>query len=350
MNLIPHNRLSHGPEEEKAVARVVRSGRWAAGQELTELETRLAEVARVSHAVGVGSGVAALRLALLALRVGPGDAVAVPAFSCVALPNAVLACGAEVVSVEVQSGSWNICPVALAAARRRHPELRAVIAVHTFGCPAPVRELLAAGLPVIEDCSHAFGHGELGALGQLAVLSLYATKLLGAGEGGMVLTRDPILAERVRNLRDYADKAPSAVRLNDKITDLVAALALCQLDRLPGSLVHRAELAANYSAAFVTLAREQACALPVHAPGRVWYRYAVAVDEADEVVAALARQGVTAARPVENWGGATAERTPVAFAAYQRLVSLPLYPTLTRAEQLHVCTAFAHALQSSFVP
>lgn len=349
MNLIPHNRLSHGSEEEQAVARVVRSGRWVAGRELAELESRLAAVAGVGHAVGVGSGVAALRLALLSLRIGPGDAVAVPAYSCVALPNAVLACGAEVVPVDVQPGSWNICPLALRAARSRCANLRAVIAVHTFGCPAQTVALMSEGLPVIEDCSHGIGHGELGGVGHLAVLSLYASKLLGAGEGGMVLTNDPALAARVRDARDYADKAPSASRLNDKMTDLEAALALCQLDRLPWSLARRAELARHYTAAFEAQSREHACFLPVNAAGRVWYRFAVGVDQPDEVIASMARQGVTAARPVENWGGATAE-TPVALAAYARLVSLPLYPTLTRAEQAQVCHAFAAALPTPCLP
>lgn len=349
MSLVPHNRLSHGLEEEKAVARVVRSGHWVGGQELAELETRLAAVAGVGHAVGVGSGLAALRLALLALGVGRGDAVAVPAYSCVALPNAVLACGAEVVPVEVQAGSWNICPHALRTARERQPNLKAVIAVHTFGCPAAVIDLMAEGLPVIEDCSHAFGHGDLGGVGHLAVLSLYASKLLGAGEGGMVLANDPALAARVRDARDYADKAPSAVRLNDKMTDLEAALALCQLDRLPWALTRRAELARNYGDAFAPLARERQCYLPVNAAGRVWYRYAVAVDDADEVIAALARHGITAARPVENWGGAT-EQTPVALAAYRRLVSLPLYPTLSREEQAQVCTAFHAAFSTTCTP
>lgn len=344
MNVVPHNRLSHGPEEEAAAARVVRSGRWAAGPELAALESRAAAVARVDHAVGVGSGVAALRLSLLALDVGPGAAVAVPAYSCVALPNAVLACGATVVPVDVQRGTWNICPRALRGARRGRANLKAVIAVHTFGCRAAMEELVAEGLPVIEDCSHAFGTGALGGAGRIAVLSLHATKLIGAGEGGLVLTREGPLADRVRDLRDYADKAPNPARLNDRMTDLEAAIALCQFDRLQRTLARRAELARAYGAALAPRERARRLELPAHADGRVWYRYAIATDCADELVARLAEHGVAAARPVENWRGESIGRTPVAAEAYTRLVSLPLFPSLTREEQARVCAALETVL------
>jgi perosamine synthetase len=341
---VPHNRLTHSVEEEQAVARVVRSGRWAGGVELAELERRLALLAGVAHAVGVGSGVGALRLSLLALGVGRGDRVAVPAYSCVALPNAVLACGAQPVPVDVSPDTLNISVAALHASLAVQPRLKAVIAVHTFGSAAPVRELTAFGVPVVEDCSHAFGRGSLGGLGRVAMLSLYATKLLGAGEGGMILTDDAAVADQVRAARDYADQAPSAHRLNDKLTDLAAALALCQLDRLPRSLVRRTELAQRYTAQLAACAAEHDCALPVDEPNRVWYRYAAAVPDAAEVIASLAAQGIATARPVENWGGATSASTPIATRAYDQLVSLPLYPTLTEAEQDLVCAAFIHTL------
>lgn len=345
MILIPHNRLTYGKEEELAVTRVVSSGNWVGGSQLAELERRLAAKVGVAHGIGVGSGLAALRLALHALGVGPSDIVAIPAYSCVALANAILACGAGVLPVEVQTGSWNICPAALQKAMESNPKIKTVIAVHTFGCPAQISELMALGLPVIEDCSHAFGNEMFGGVAQLGVISFHATKLLGAGEGGMVLTNDTAFATSVRDMRVYVDKTPSGMRLNEKMTDLEAAIALCQLDRLPSALARRTELARIYDNAFKPFARDRMCDLPVNPTGRVWYRYAVGVEAAKEVVAELARRGVAAARPVENWGGAT-EREPVAFSAYRRLVSLPLYPTLTREEQKTICSAFTTALQN----
>jgi len=348
-SVVPHNRLTFGREEELAVQRIVRSGRWTAGVEVGELERRLAHTAGVAHAVGVGSGLGALRLALLALGVGVGDSVAVPAYSCVALANAVLACGAEPVPVDVEPGTWNLSVPALRAALVVRPGIKAAIAVHTFGQPAPVRELEALGVPVIEDCSHAFGLAPLGALSRVAILSLYATKLLGAGEGGVVLTQDAEIAARIRGARDYADQAPAAWRLNDKMTDLEAALGLCQLDRLPSTLARRTELAQRYTDRLAALTACN-CVLPDDAPGRVWYRTAIAVPNAEAVIARLAAAGVTATRPVENWGGATPALTPVAVSAFQSLVSLPLYPTLTDAEQDRVCAALLEAFALSRAP
>lgn len=343
---VPHNRLTFGLEEERAVQRIVRSGRWTAGAELAELERRLALTAGVAHAVGVGSGLGALRLALLSLRVGAGDLVAVPAYSCVALANAVLACGAEPVPVDVESGTWNISVGALRAVLAARPVIKAAVVVHTFGRRAAVREIEALGIPVVEDCSHAFGLAPLGALGRVAILSLYATKLLGAGEGGVVLTQDSLIADRVRGARDYADQAPVAWRLNDKMTDLEAALGLCQLDRLPASLTRRTELAQRYTARLAELTAH-GCTLPDEAPDRVWYRYVISVPAADAIIARLAAAGITATRPVENWGGATSALTPVSATAFQHLVSLPLYPTLTDAEQDRVCSVLLEAFALS---
>ena len=240
--------------------------------------------------------------------------------------------------VEVEPGTWNLSVAGLGVALAARPGIKAAIVVHTFGRPAPVREIEALGVPVVEDCSHAFGVAPLGALGRVAVLSLYATKLLGAGEGGVVLTRDATTAEFIRGSRDYADQAPDAGRLNDKMTDLEAALGLCQLDRLPASLSRRTELAQRYTARLADLAA-YGCVLPDALPGRVWYRYTIAVPDADAVIARLASAGVSAARPVENWSGATPSLTPVAARAFQQLVSLPLYPTLTDADQDRVCAA-----------
>ena len=344
--MIPHNRLSHGPEEQEAMVGVIRSGQWAAGPKLAELERRLASVAGRTHAVGVSSGVAALRLSLLALGVGPGTAVAVPAYSCVALPNAVLACGGEVVSIDVQDGTWNICPHALHRARAIHSNIRVVVAVHTFGVPSQIVDLMAPGLPVIEDCSHAFGKGSLGGGGNMAILSLYASKLLGAGEGGMVLTSDAGLANYVRGERDYTDKPPSSMRLNDKMTDIEAALALCQLDRLAEVILRREKLERRYTEAFEPLVREGVCVLPHKSSDRVWYRYAMKVKDPDHVIDKLAKRGIFAARPVENWGGVN-ESTPVAREAYAHLVSLPIYPGLTTQEQNLVISALKSILENT---
>ncbi len=341
---VPHNRLTHGPEEEIAVAAVVRSGRWAAGAETEKLEEEFARAAGVAAAVAVGSGLGGLRLAFRSLGLPRGAGVAVPAYACVALANAVLAAGGRPIPTEVEPTTWTLAPTAVRGLQGAGENPVCAMAVHTFGARADVGELMRMGLPVIEDCSHAFGRGELGRLGTLAVVSLHATKLMGAGEGGMVLTNDTALAEWLRAERDYTDRAATADRLNDKPTDLMAALARCQLRRLPAMLAARDTLAARYSELLGPLAARVGVALPVPQSGRVWYRYAIAVPGAAEpMVEQLAAAGVRAARPVEPW---TALADGPSAAAFRSVVSLPLYPSLTLAEQNHVVRALRHVLET----
>ncbi len=335
---VPHNRLTFGDEEARAAADAVRSGYWSTGPRVAELERALATAAGVEHAVCVGSGLAALRLSLLALGVGKGHRVVVPGYSCVALANAALACDAEPLPVDVLERTWN-----LDTDRALTLRPNAILAVHTFGavCVTPAR----SAVPVVEDCSHAFGFSEQGrAIGgrtQVSIISLHATKLVGCGEGGAVMTDDARLAGVVRERRDYADAAPDGRRLNDKMTDVAAAIALCQLARLPEMLGRRADLAARYDDQ-LKAAASGAYRLPDQGGARAWYRYAVEATAlgAPDLVARLAARGVAAAEPVADWRRPDDPACPVASRAYRTLVSLPLYPTLTHQEQDQVIHAF----------
>jgi dTDP-4-amino-4,6-dideoxygalactose transaminase/RimJ/RimL family protein N-acetyltransferase len=347
---VPHNRLTWGSEESAAVSGVVASGHWAESAKVGEFESALAAVAGRRAVVCVGSGLGALRLALLSRGVGPGHAVIVPAYSCVALANAVLATGAVPVPVDVTAGDWNIDPEQAGGAKT--PSTRTVIAVHTFGRPARIDAVRELGVAVIEDCAHALGVTQggrpLGSLGTVSISSFYATKLIGAGEGGAVFTDDDEAAAFVRRWRDYVDQPPCGTRLNDKMTDLEAALGLAQLARLGRHLEARRRIAARYLEELGRL-RSQigGFTLPDDAAGRVWYRFAVELTccDAREIIEEMRGFGVAAEQPVSNWlGEARIKDFPVAARAFASLVSLPLYPTLTEDEQERVCYAFAAAL------
>lgn len=337
---VPHNRITFGLHEEQAVTQAVRSGQWAGGRLVEELEARFASVAGAEHAMAVSSGVSALRLALLGLRIGAGDAVAVPAYSCVALPNAVLACGATPVPVDVERDTWNISPVALRSAMEREPRLRAAIAVHTFGFPADMQGLGSCGVPLIEDCSHGFGNTAMGRQGHIRILSLYATKLIGAGQGGIILTDDSSAAAHIRDASDYVDKPAAAWRLRETMSAFEAALALCQLDRLPELIAQRQRLAARYNASFAPLCL---CLPPEH-PHRVWYRYVLNVSHPALIISALAEQHIHAAIPITNWLTAAEQvGVPCSDFAYRHLLSLPLFPMLGEMEQDRVIGAIQAA-------
>lgn len=339
---VPHNRLTFGEEEVQAVADVVSSGQWSAGPRQSELEHRLAEHAQVAHAVCVSSGLSALRLTLKGLGLGPEDEVIVPAYSCVALANAAMALGAEPVTVDVRDCDWNLDPLAARAAIT--PRTRAIVLVNTFGAPAPIKDLRHLEIPLIEDCAHGFGldiGGEkLGGRGDAAILSLYATKLMGAGGGGAILTNNRDLAEFVCAWRDYSDQPPDSTRLNNNMNDLEAALALCQLDRLDTMLIDREQVAQHYQEYLAPIAEStRAFRMTQASRDRVWYRYVIEMRSVSALFAIkkLKECGVHAERPVTDWRTSDDPECPIADRAYESLVSLPMFPTLSHDEQIFVC-------------
>jgi dTDP-4-amino-4,6-dideoxygalactose transaminase len=349
---IPHNRLTFGNAESEAVAQTIRSGHWAQGPRVQELEAVLSRMSGVQHAVCVGSGFSALRLSLGALGVRPSDSVVIPAYCCVALANAVLAWGATPVPVDIEPPGWNLCQkdccTAIASCRPR-----AVIAVNTFGMPAEIGEIVAGGAPVIEDCAHAFGIAAggkwLGSRAQVGVLSFYATKLIGGGEGGAVLTNSSEIADYIRSARDYGDQPASAHRMNDKMNDLEAALVLTQLKRLPELITARETIARRYIEMLSGPSLGRLFRLPTDSKERVWYRFVAEMltGTAETIVNKLERSGVYAAIPVYDWRPEGSLPAPGADRAYRHLVSLPLYPTLTAYEQDRVVEAFLRVCEDS---
>jgi perosamine synthetase len=343
---VPHNRLTLGEAEVEAVTRTVRSGQWAQGPRVAELESELARIAGVKHCVCVASGLSALRLALGSLSVSAQDVVLVPAYSCVALANACLAWGARPVPVEVESGSWNLDSGSCRRAIFDHGA-KAVIAVNTFGAPVDLTFGDRSGVPVIEDCAHAFGHRigqqSLGGRSDIGILSFYATKLLGGGEGGAVLTDSGQVCDFVKSARDYSDQPPDAHRMNDKMNDLEASLVLAQLMRLPEMLERRRKLAMRYMDMLSSSgANNSFFRLPRADDNRVWYRFAVEIlgDDAASIREELRSEGVDAALPVSDWRPNDGPACPKADRAYRSLLSLPLYPSLTEEEQDYVVDTF----------
>ena len=338
---IPHSRPSLGAQEAEAVRRIVLSGQLAQGPETALFEADVAAWTGRAHAVAVSSGTTALALSLLALEVGPGDEVIITSYACTALVHAVWAVGAVPVAADIELSSRNLDPAAVRD--RITPRTRALIVPHMFGLPARVQELVELGPPVIEDCAMSLGamhRGRpVGAWGRLSVCSFYATKMVAAGEGGMVLTDDPRLAEAVRARREYDGRSCSFLRLNAKTTDLCSAVGRIQLGRLPEFLKRRRELSQRYYEAL----NRDGLTLPCADPEHVYFRYVVGCRAgADAVAERLVQHGVAARRPVprllhRELGGADATY-PNATAAHAADLSLPLYPALTDREAEHVIT------------
>ena len=323
------------PDLSSAVARVVRSGNYLLGPELEAFEAEFATFTGRRHAVGVASGTDALRLALLALGVGPGHEVIVPAFTAVPTAAAVCATGARPVFVDVDRGTAAIDATATAAALTERT--RAVIPVHLYGRPTPVPEL---GVPVLEDAAQA--HGALDpASGATAAYSFYPTKNLGGvGDGGAVVTDDDDLAATVRLLRAHGvTDGYEHVRIstNARMSEIEAAALRVGLRHLAAQNARRREITARY--------RHAAPDVQWQAPHeRHVYHLCVARFADRDAFRARAPFGtavhyartITRQTAYRRFAGA---RCPQSESWAAECVSLPCFPEMTDDEIERVCRA-----------
>jgi len=252
----------HSPDltdlEERRLLEAFRSG-WISskGPHVKTFEVALAGYFGRRHSLAVSSGTAALHLSLIALGVGPGDEVIVPDLTYIAVANAVLYCGATPVVSDVQSDSWCMDPLSVASLVTR--KTKAIIAVHGFGHPLDLDPVLsiakAAGIPVIEDVSQAFGaryRGKLiGTAGDISVHSFFANKIITTGEGGAIVTDNEELNDKIALLRNHCESPlrkylHSAIGFSYRMTSLQAALGLSQLSRIQEILAKRQRLLSDY--------------------------------------------------------------------------------------------------------
>jgi dTDP-4-amino-4,6-dideoxygalactose transaminase len=228
-----------GEEEVAAVAETIRSGWLTTGPRVAELERRMSEFLEAEHVLAVSSGTAALHLALLAAGVGPGDEVITTSVTWPATANVIIHCGATPVFADVRESDLNIDPDRVR--ELVSPRTKAILPVDLYGQPADLDPLLELGLPVVEDAAHAaesrYRGRKVGAIADLTCFSLYATKNIAAGEGGLLATNDHELAAGVDDLRvmrrghgSLYDIAVPGYKAN--LSDVLASIALVQLDKV----------------------------------------------------------------------------------------------------------------------
>jgi perosamine synthetase len=341
-----------GDEELRYVSECVLTG-WvsSAGAFVGRFEELFAERCGVAHAVAVSNGTAALHVALVALGIGPGDEVVVPTLTFIATANAVAYTGATPVFADSEPLTWNVDPEAVAAAIT--PRTRAIVPVHLYGHPADMDGILEVAaehrLAVVEDAAEA--HGALyrgrpvGSLGDLGTFSFYGNKIVTTGEGGMVVTNDAALAERIRVLRDHGMEPGRrywhpVLGFNYRLTNVQAAIGVAQLEKLDEILAAKRRVASRYADGLrgvpgLTLPPEEPWARNVH------WLYSILVEpefgvDRDAVMDALDAAGIES-RPFftplhEQPLYATGERLPVAERIAERGVSLPSAVTLSTSE------------------
>ena len=329
--MIRHSAPTLGDAEAEAVTEVLRSGQLAQGKQVEAFEQECAAFVGRKYGVAVSSGTAALHLALAALGVTENSIVALPTYACAALATAV----------QMQRGTSALCDVGPdynLDLGTLPEEVDVSIAAHLFGATAS----LPKSGSCIEDIAQSLG-GDTGTATDVAIASFYATKLMTTGEGGMLLTDDADLAAFARDRRDYDNRDDWLPRYSYKMTDMQAAMGRVQLQRLPGFIARRREIAQQYLDAFRDL--------PIELPsgsGHVFFRFVIRTGQRESLEGRLADAGVEAKRPVYRPAHLYArdplahgdfrlrDSYPGADAAHAQALSLPIYPSLLEDDVAHV--------------
>jgi len=334
-----------------AIDRVLDSERYILGPEVSAFEREFAGYCGAEHGIGVANGTEAITIALRAMGVGPGDEVIVPSFTFYASAEAIPPTGATPVFCDVDPHTYCLTADTVRAALT--PATKAVLAVHLFGNLAPVAEIEALGVPVLEDAAQAagsrYGEERPGALGTAATFSFFPSKNLGGfGDGGMITTSDADVAERARTLRFHGshDKVSyEQIGYNSRLDELQAAILRVQLPHLDHWADGRRAAAQHYEQA--GLDRHVALPQAVGDSSPAWHLYVISSPEMVRVEAALAaadighkayyRTPVHRQPPMRQWGASC--DLPGTEEAAARHLAIPMSPVLTSLQAGEVVSA-----------
>lgn len=349
------------------IAAVLNHGRYILGPEVEELEHTLAAYVGVDHSIAVASGTDALLIALMALGVKAGDEVITTPFSFIATSETIALLGAKPVYVDIDPASYNLDPAKLEQAIS--PRTKAIIPVSLYGQPADFPAINAIadrhGLPVIEDGAQSFGSTQQGrrscSLSTIGTTSFFPSKPLGGyGDGGACFTNDPALADRMRRISRHGQERRyfhSDLGVNGRIDTLQAAILLAKWPNFQQEVEARGRIGAAYS---YKLNKTGISTTPQLAEGNtsVFAQYTVQVENRAEVQAALKEKGIPTAvhyptllcqQPALTCHHSRCSngcQTPLGLAASERVLSLPMHPWLSDADQDRVVSALAGISQS----
>ncbi|RDH83378.1 MAG: UDP-4-amino-4,6-dideoxy-N-acetyl-beta-L-altrosamine transaminase [endosymbiont of Escarpia spicata] len=384
-DFLPFALPSVSEDEIKEVVDTLRSGWWTTGAKTKKFEADFAKFVGASHAIAVNSATAGLHLALEAIGIGPGDKVITTTFTFTATAEVIRYLGADPLFVDIDPQTLNISVDQVEDALKNHPEVKAIMPVHFAGQACEMDELLALaeeyGVRLVEDAAHAlpatYKGRRIGTLGDATVYSFYVTKTIATGEGGMVVTDDDAIAERVRVMRlhgisrDVFDRYTSdkpawyyevvAPGYKYNMTDIAASLGLHQLKRAEAFRQRRELMALRYDAAFSEL--------PVRLPFvkrpddiHAWHLYVLRLQtgelmiDRDRFIELMAERGIGTSVhfiPLHRhpyWRDTyqlDAADFPVAEQVFAECVSLPLFPAMSDADQQRVIEAATAILQDA---
>jgi dTDP-4-amino-4,6-dideoxygalactose transaminase len=341
--------FAYRDEINRAIQDVLNSGRYILGSEVQAFEHEFAEFLGARFGVGSASGTDALYLALKAIGIGPGDEVLTVPHTAVATVAAIEMCGATPVLVDIDADTYTMDPERLQAAVSARA--KAVLPVHLYGHPADMAPILAIarrhGLAVVEDCAQAhgatYGDKQVGSIGDISAFSFYPTKNLGAiGDGGLVATNDPGLAEKVKLLRQYGWQERYVSKVtgwNSRLDELQAAILRVKLRHLDEGNQQRRRLAELYNSGL----RDLPVITPVNKPGNghVYHQYVIRCQNRDGLQTFLATHNISTLvhypvpvhlQPAYRGRLGDLGSFPVSEQVAGEILSLPLYPELPKVQ------------------
>lgn len=345
------------PELTQSLLGVLQAGQFVLGPQGAALESEIASYCGVEHGIGVANGTDAIHLVLRALGIGPGDEVILPSFTFIGSAEPVNYCGATPVFVDIDPATFNVDSDAVE--RAITPRTKAIIAVHLFGQCADLERLSALcsrrAIPLLEDCAQSIGADfagkRCGGWGVAGCFSFYPSKNLGAyGDGGLVVTRDPKLAEEIRVLRNHGSRARyhhHVIGYNCRLDEMQAAILRVKFKHIDALNARRREKAMAYNA---RLGGCQVITPVEHGKGlHVYHQYTLRSARRDAIKAALDAENIGSMiyypiplhrQDVYDHGSPA---LPHAETAAAQVLSLPMFPMLTDAQIERICAIVARA-------
>lgn len=346
--MIPHSKPTISRSDIEAVTKVLQSGMIAQGKMVVEFEKRFASYIGKKYAVACSSGTSAIHLALLGLGIGARDEVILPSYVC---SSPYLACeyiGAIPRIADIDPLDDNISNESVN--EQKTSKSKAIIVPHMFGTPAEIEEISEHGIPIVEDCAQSIGaeyeNKKVGSLGEVSIFSFYATKMITTGEGGMLLTNNPDIYEKVKELRDYDMKPLTPPKYNYKMTDIQAALGISQLAQLETFIDKRREIASIYNDGLSMCELD----LPIEFRHKksVFYRFVIKITNLERHRNSLLKRGITSEKPVflPLHRSISGHKCPHSDEAYACNLSIPLYPSLSKEEVSFVVRNLREVLET----
>lgn len=334
--MIPHSKPTINCADYRALEGVLSSAYLSDKKYVKDLETGFKDFIGTKFAIATNSGTSALHLILLGLNVARNNQVILPSYVCSSVLNAIKYIGARAVICDIEPCNFNLSLEDIQ--KKISKKTKAIILPYMFGASAGnTDKFLDLGIPIIEDCAQSLGATfkgrKVGSFGIASIFSFYATKVITAGQGGMILTNSYKIFNKVKDLIEYDERNDYKVRYNYKMTDLQAALGLAQLKRVNTFIRRRREIARYYDMAF----SKYNIAIPVNDPGHIYYRYVIRINTSlNKFIQRLRKKGIETKppvfKPLHRYLGLNKRLFPNTEEVFKSAVSIPVYPNLTDRE------------------